>query len=1018
MNPRLSRLTVTRVVTACLSACIWLAAFAPPSAERAGGSVFLAINTPIEKHVDRDAEHHYQLALAANELASVIVEQHGVDIIVDALDTDGTPIGEFQDEVRPRGEEPIEVAAERAGTYTLIVKPAEGVHVDPDSSYVIRLASRRPATDADRAMRESRTLRVAATRLMAAGKDDEARPMLEQALRIGEQVRGPNDTYVGGVLFQLGWIAGNARDKARTQSFYGRALAVFEQTYGVDHPTSAFTKARLAVIDNDDEHYRKGLEKVESSMAIIERTLGQEHPWYVRCLVTLGNIYENLGDLDKAEAVDRRAMAIIEKIEQTDSGIYADLLNNLGLVRRQKHDYAQADALLRRSLALGEKLRGPESLYVATAYNNLGIVAHDRKDNASAETYYSRALAIFERMLGPNHPDVAQLVNNLGNIAWANGDSARALAMHFRALRIREKTPYHQRLLISVANIARIYAADNDVANAVLFQRRVDTIVEQQLRLNLVIGSERQKLAIAQTTAERTDRTLSLNLYQAHDDPDASALAALVLLQRKGRVLDAMTDTFAAARQRVADASDRDLLDQLKSTTADLARLAFNPPERMSADDRQQQIEQLASRKEALESDLSKHSAAYRAELQPVTLDAVQAAIPDDAALVEFAVFRPFDPKIDGNDAYGAPHYAAYVLRTRGTPVGFDLGPAQAIHESIDALRAALRDPLRTDVKKRARAVDDQIMRPLRASVGEAKRLLISPDGDLNLVPFEALADERGHYLVERYAVSYLTSGRDLLRMQVARAHQGPPTIVADPLFGNLEKYRRSRAADEASTMSFVPLGSTAAEARAIKRLFPEASLLMKRQATKAALQQLQAPRLLHIASHGFFLDDTAAPDGTRAANGNVKMTNPLVRSGIALAGANRRGAADAQHDDGILTALEASSLNLWGTKLVTLSACDTGVGEVRNGEGVYGLRRAFVLAGAETMVMSLWPVSDYITREIMTSYYTGLRAGLGRGDALRKAKLAMLQHRGRRHPFYWASFIQSGEWANLDGAR
>ena len=107
-----------------------------------------------------------------------------------------------------------------------------------------------------------------------------------------------------------------------------------------------------------------------------------------------------------------------------------------------------------------------------------------------------------------------------------------------------------------------------------------------------------------------------------------------------------------------------------------------------------------------------------------------------------------------------------------------------------------------------------------------------------------------------------------------------------------------------------------------------------------------------------------------------------------------------------------------WGTKLVTLSACDTGVGEVRNGEGVYGLRRAFVLAGAETLVMSLWPVSDYMTREMMTAYYAGLRAGLGRGDALRHAKLAMSKRPGRQHPFYWASFIQSGEWADLEGRR
>ena len=169
---------------------------------------------------------------------------------------------------------------------------------------------------------------------------------------------------------------------------------------------------------------------------------------------------------------------------------------------------------------------------------------------------------------------------------------------------------------------------------------------------------------------------------------------------------------------------------------------------------------------------------------------------------------------------------------------------------------------------------------------------------------------------------------------------------------------------------------------------------------------------MLHIASHGFFLREAT---GAQAHGATANTDTPLLRAGLALAGANLTGDSG---NDGILWALEAARLNLWGTKLVTLSACDTGVGEVRNGEGVYGLRRAFVLAGAETLVMSLWPVSDYMTREMMTAYYTGLRAGLGRGDALRQAKLAMLRRQGRQHPFYWASFIQSGEWANLDGRR
>jgi CHAT domain-containing protein len=215
----------------------------------------------------------------------------------------------------------------------------------------------------------------------------------------------------------------------------------------------------------------------------------------------------------------------------------------------------------------------------------------------------------------------------------------------------------------------------------------------------------------------------------------------------------------------------------------------------------------------------------------------------------------------------------------------------------------------------------------------------------------------------------------------------------------------------------FAPLVGARQEAEAIKSSFPDADILTGLQATESAIKQIAAPRLLHIATHGFFLDDDAgkAVSGTRAINAKAKIDNPLLRSGLALASANvSRGS----NDDGILTALEASNLDLWGTKLVTLSACDTGVGEVRNGEGVYGLRRAFMLAGTESLVMTLWPVSDQVTRELMNVYYAGLKSGRGRGEALRHVQLSMLRRKDRHHPFYWAGFIQSGEWANLDGRR
>ena len=227
----------------------------------------------------------------------------------------------------------------------------------------------------------------------------------------------------------------------------------------------------------------------------------------------------------------------------------------------------------------------------------------------------------------------------------------------------------------------------------------------------------------------------------------------------------------------------------------------------------------------------------------------------------------------------------------------------------------------------------------------------------------------------------------------------------------------------------FSALPGTAEEAQALKSIFPGAKVWTAQQATKTELKQVNAPAFLHIATHGFFLDDLIISAAEARSRGLFTRTNqpgeiaspefhaedPLLRSGLAFAGANLHRGGD---DNGILTAKEASGLNLWGTKLVVLSACDTGVGEVKNGDGVYGLRRALVLAGSETQVMSLWPVSDEGTRDLMIGYYKGLQAGGGRSEALRQMQLRMLKSINRKHPYYWASFIQSGEWANLEGKR
>ena len=380
----------------------------------------------------------------------------------------------------------------------------------------------------------------------------------------------------------------------------------------------------------------------------------------------------------------------------------------------------------------------------------------------------------------------------------------------------------------------------------------------------------------------------------------------------------------------------------------------------------------------------------------------------------------------------------AYVLRRQGKAQWVDLGEAAPIDRAVTALRQALGSPNRADVRQLARALDEKVMRPVRKLVGDIRTLLLSPDGTLNLIPFGALVDEQKRYLIESYSFTYLTSGRDLSRLQAHTPSQQGPVVVANPLFdlGNsaivnnqmADQRTESRRSIDFTRLSFDPLPGTAVEAKALGAILAEAKILTEAQATEAAIKQVRGPLILHVATHGFFLEDRklATPDrsglGLEEGAAGLKQTqdslteNPLLRAGLILAGINQSQSGPGE--DGVLTALEAAGLDLWGTKLVVLSACDTGLGEVKNGDGVYGLRRALALSGSESQVMSLWQVADKATRELMVGYYTGLQRGEGRSEALRNVQLQMLRSGERRHPYYWAGFIQSGEWANLEGKR
>ncbi len=900
---------------------------------------------------------------------------------------------------------------------------------------------------------EAKRLNQQVVQLYQQGKYSEAIPLAEKALAIVEKVLGQEHALVAISLNNLAELYRVQGNYAKAEPLFLRSLAILEKVLGQKHPDVATSLNNLAELYRVQGNYAKAEPLFLRSLAIREKVLGQEHPDVATSLNNLAQLYYLQGNYAKAEPLLLRSLAIVEKVLGQEHPLVATSLNNLAELYREQGNYVKAEPLYLRSLAIKEKVLDKEHPSVATSLNNLAQLYYLRGNYAKAEPLYLRSLAILEKVLGKEHPDVASSLNNLAQLYYLQGNYAKAEPLYLRSLAILEKVlgKEHPDVASSLNNLATLYWAQDDINRTTDFLTRGLAIEEQNLQLIYAVGSEQRKQNYVQTFSATTNAAVSLALQQSPKNPTLAKLALTTVLRRKGRVLDAMTDTVQTLRtQLAANPETKKLFDDWLNVQQQLAALVYRGQGQEKIEVYQAQIKQLEAEKERLEEQVSAKSAEFRQAIKPVELAAIQAQIPQDAAMVEIVQYQPVNPKAKkDSEKFGNPRYAAAVLRAAGEPKWVDLGDAATIDKSVASFRNILayapissqenntnskqeRGIFQIDGKtavvqlqELARSLDKQIMAPIRPLLGDARHLLLSPDGQLNLIPFEALKDEQNQYLVQRYAFSYLTTGRDLLSLQTTAKVAANPVVFANIDYNQQDTTvaAKSRGSNQRSidfaNLKFSSLTATLAEGQQIQKIFPQANLILGKQATEAAIKQLNAPRILHLATHGFFLPDEEVKPPTNAFNQQLdkapvlNLENPLLRSGLALAGFNNRQ-QKADTDDGVLTALEVAGLNLRGTELVVLSACETGLGDVKIGGGVYGLRRALVIAGAQTQLLSLWLVDDDGTKDLMVKYYEKLRAGKGRHEALREVQLELLNNPKYQHPYYWASFIPSGNWRGM----
>lgn len=889
------------------------------------------------------------------------------------------------------------------------------------------------------------------------GRYEEAITHANQAVNLNRHHYGEQDLEYAKSLHNLASMHVGIGNYSAAVPLFQQALEVYRGSVGETHADYATSLNNLAYTYEALGNYDKAEPRYRQALEISRETQGELHPDYAQSLMNLAFLNDKLGNEAEAEPLYEQSLEIYRKSLGDLHPDYAKCLNNLAGLYTRMGKASAAEPLQREALQIKRKKLGEMHPEYANGLSDLAITLRSRGKNREAEPLYRQALEIRRQVLGEQHPDFAASLHNLAGFYRGMGNFTEAEPLYRQAVEIMryELGENHPDLALSLSILARMCAATKREDEALNFMKQTQAIHDHMLGQIFSIGSEDQRMAYLETLQTGFDVYLSLIFQYFQDSSEAIHEALELILRRKAIGAEAL----AAQREAVLGGQYPELvpkLHQLTELRMDIAEKTLAGPGNQGVNTHHQILVKLNAQKNRLEADLARKIPEMNLEQKLLSIDRASIAqiLPRQTVLVEFVRFRVFNFK---RDFFGASRYLAFTIPSSEPDkvAMIDLGPSRPIDRMIAQLRRYITESgngngrglgsLPVDVSQSdSQVIGDELRKalfdPLIYSFGNSKRLLLAPDGDLTRLPFEVLPTGQGRYLIDEYQISYLGTGRDVLRFDAETSIQpGEPLLVADPDFdlGSDAKAEPSRPIETKSrelrqaNIHFGQLPATRMEGERIGEMLGVQPWI-EGNALEARLKSCRSPCILHLATHGFFLEDQKqdrnqesrglGAAGSQDEGGSARLSargleNPLLRSGLALAGANtwlKNGSLPDEAEDGILTAEDVSGLDLLATEMVVLSACETGLGEIQTGEGVFGLRRAFVLAGAKTLVMSLWKVPDKETQELMEDFYRRILQGQSRAEALREAQL-MIRDK-HPDPLYWGAFICQGDPSPIYG--
>jgi CHAT domain-containing protein/Flp pilus assembly protein TadD len=791
-------------------------------------------------------------------------------------------------------------------------------------------------------------------------------------------------------LSNLGLLYHTTGRYIQSENFTKKALDIRKSVMDKSAPYASSVN-NLAVLYKDMGRYNESEQLISDAISLNENSVGKSSVPYALSLNNQAMLFQAMGRDAQAESILKQALEIADKTLKEKSTNYVRLMMNLALLYQDMGKYNDAETLYLKALKIKEGKLGTNHPDYAHLLNELASLYMVMGKPEKVEELLKKSINIYKKNFGENHPSYANAISNLGNFYRVSSRISDAEPLLKQGLGIRKETlgENHPDYINSLENLGLLYWQKGNLPEASSLLKQVQNKNIEMINTYFAPLSEAEKTKLWDKIRPKFQRFNSFVASAMSSDPSLAGDMYNYHLSTKALLLNSTNKV----KQQILNGTDKDLKQEYLAWLDEkehLSRLyTLSKVELAEEKINLDSIEKATNAREKALSAKSKiFSQEYKKEM--ITFKDVMKNLTPEEAAIEIIHFHKFD-KISTDTV----NYAALILTKESLS-----GPQLVLLDNGNQLEKRYYNYYKNAINQKLKDEYsyDQYWARIEKAIPGKQTIYLSLDGIYNQINLNTLLSPQGFYVLDKKNLEIITNTKEIIRLKNDKGAtvNNNAVLIGFPDYGTK------------GTVEKLP--GTKVELDNIKKLLTVSRYSVKeltgQEASEEKIKTLKSPKILHIATHGFFLPESDNNEDEEKVFGIASgkaNENPLFRSGLLLSGAEN-AMEGANNGNGILTAYEAMNLLLDNTEIVILSACQTGLGDVKNGEGVYGLQRAFQVAGAKSIIMSLWKVNDEATQQLMSSFYKNYALTNNKLSAFKKAQIELKAK--FKDPYYWGAFV------------